>query len=294
MPRQPASPWSPWGARRRGRRRPALPPETPGAAHRPHHRLCWLDADTVYLSPAPLYHTAPLGYTHGRARPSAARSCVMEHFDPERLLARHRAPPGDPRQLVPTMFVRLLKLLPERPAPAVRPVVAAGSPSTPPRRARSPVKEQMLEWWGPIVHEYYGGTEGNGVTYVEPAGMADPSGHGRRGRSSAPCTSCDEAGDEVPAGEDGLVYFERPRRPFEYHKDEPGRPVALRTRCTRGWTALGDIGHVDADGFLYLTDRASFMIITRRRERVPAGDRGLPRDAPEGRRRGRDRRPRRG
>jgi acyl-CoA synthetase (AMP-forming)/AMP-acid ligase II len=118
----------------------------------------------------------------------------------------------------------------------------------------------MFEWWGPILHEYYGGTELNGLTYVGPEDwLAHPGTVGRAVMGTIHI--CDESGAELPAGEAGIVYFERDTAPFAYHKD------AEKTRSAQhpkhpGWTALGDVGYVDDEGFLYLTDRASFMIIS--------------------------------
>ena len=149
----------------------------------------------------------------------------------------------------------------------------------------------MLAWWGPIVHEYYGGTEGNGLTYAGPDDwLAHPGTVGKP--LFGTLHICDDEGNELPTGADGIVYFEQPARPFEYHGD-PEKTRSASHPQHEGWTALGDVGHVDDDGFLYLTDRKSFMIISGGVNIYPAGDRGLPRHASEGRRRRRDRRARR-
>ena len=155
------------------------------------------------------------------------------------------------------MFVRMLKLPDEVRAP-LRRVVAAVRRSTPPRRARSPVKQQMIEWWGPIIHEYYAGTEGNGFVYcnsemwlAHPGTVGTPIG----------CTVhiVDDDGEELPPGETGTIYFEGgadvrvPQRP----REDGG--VAPPDRAGR---TLGDVGYLDDDGFLYLTDRKAYMIIS--------------------------------
>ncbi|MGH9001463.1 MAG: AMP-binding enzyme, partial [Acidimicrobiia bacterium] len=123
-----------------------------------------------------------------------------------------------------------------------------------------PVKEAMFDWWGPIIHEYYGGTELNGLTYVGPRDwLAHPGTVGR------PLTGiihiCDDKGVELGVGEAGTIYFEQPAMPFRYHKDDD------QTRqCQHpdhpNWSTLNDVGRVDEDGFLYLADRATFMIIS--------------------------------
>ncbi|MEV0196241.1 AMP-binding protein [Nonomuraea sp. NPDC050691] len=213
-------------------------------------------AGSVYLSPAPLYHAAPLRYCMTFQR-LGATVVVMERFDPEeylRLVERHAV---THTQLVPAMFSRLLKL-PEETRKAydlssLACVVHAAAPCP------VPVKERMMEWWGPIIHEYYAGTEGNGFLYASPQDwLAHP---GTVGRSLlGPVHVCDERGRELPPGETGLIYFESGVR-FEYHGD-PGKTRSVQDPQGRGWTTLGDIGHLDADGFLYLTDRLSYMIIS--------------------------------
>ncbi|MFG2074468.1 AMP-binding protein [Nonomuraea maritima] len=213
-------------------------------------------ADDVYLSPAPLYHAAPLRYSLSFQR-LGATVVVMEGFDPERYLAlveRYRA---THTQLVPTMFIKMLKL-PEQTRnrydlSSLRYAIHAAAPCP------IPVKEQMISWWGPIIHEYYAGTEGNGFLYVGPDDWLKHK--GTVGRSLLGVVHiCDEDGNEVPPGVDGTIYFENGGR-FEYHGD-PGKTRSVHDPQGRGWTTLGDIGHVDGDGFLYLTDRRSYMIIS--------------------------------
>jgi fatty-acyl-CoA synthase len=123
-----------------------------------------------------------------------------------------------------------------------------------------PVKEAMFDWWGPIIHEYYGGSELNGLTLVGPQDwLAHPGTVGRAVLGTLHI--CDEDGTELPPGEPGLVYFEQQARPFHYHKDE-AQTRASEHPAHPSWTALGDVGYVDEEGFLYLTDRATFMIIS--------------------------------
>lgn len=211
--------------------------------------------DSVYLSPAPLYHSAPLRYCTQYLR-IGATVVVMERFDPEGALAaieRHRVTHS---QWVPTMFVRMLKL-----DEATRARYDVGSLQFA-IHAAAPcpiaVKDQMLEWWGPIIHEYYAGTEGNGFCYASPQDWLAHK--GTVGKAvSGELHIVDDEGNELPVGEEGGVYFADGLQQFEYHND-PEKTAA--GRLPNGWSTLGDIGRVDADGFLYLTDRKANMIIS--------------------------------
>jgi long-chain acyl-CoA synthetase len=210
--------------------------------------------DTVYLSPAPLYHAAPLRFNMAVLR--LGGTCViMEHFDALDYLAcveRHRP---THTQLVPTMFVRMLKLPAELRArhdvSSLRFAIHAAAPCP------IPVKREMIRWWGPIIWEYYAGTEGNGMTLVRSQEWLEHE--GTVGRAVVGTLKiCGEDGAELPAGETGVVYF-ADGRTFEYHGD-PQKTAASRN--AQGWTTLGDIGHVDTEGYLYLTDRKAHMIIS--------------------------------
>ncbi|HET9732613.1 MAG TPA: AMP-binding protein [Acidimicrobiales bacterium] len=216
--------------------------------------LYGLDADNVYLSPAPLYHAAPLRFTMSWMR-AGATVVVMETFDPLeylRLVERHRVTHS---QVVPTMFVRMLKLDEEVrrsfDLSSLRVVIHAAAPCP------IPVKRQMIEWWGPIIYEYYAGTEGNGFTAItSEEWLEHPGSVGRAILGTIHIVG--EDGEEVPPGEAGTIFFES-GSPFEYHND-PEKTAASRN--DRGWSTLGDIGYVDPDGYLYLTDRKAYMIIS--------------------------------
>ncbi|MFV0306354.1 MAG: acyl-CoA synthetase [Desertimonas sp.] len=210
--------------------------------------------DTVYLSPAPLYHAAPLRFSMAM-HTFGATTVIMQHFDAEEFLAaidRYRI---THTQVVPTMFVRLLKLPAQVRArydvSSLQAVVHAAAPCP------VPVKHQMIEWFGPVIHEYYAGTEGNGFVYCNSEQwLAHP------GTVGAPigCTIhiCDEELEEVPQGESGTIFFEGGAT-FEYHNDSE---KTKSSRHPKGWSTLGDVGYVDEDGFLYLTDRKAYMIIS--------------------------------
>jgi long-chain acyl-CoA synthetase len=223
--------------------------------------------DTVYLCPAPLYHTAPLGWSMA-AQANGGTVVALESYDAERALqaiARERVTHA---QFVPTHFIRMLKL-PE----AVRTAYDVSSLQMAVHAAAPcpvDVKQAMIDWWGPIVLEYYAGSEGGGFISLNSAEwLAHKGSVGRAGGAAAAAGMSaggesglhivdPETGREVAAGEVGLIYFANAAR-FDYHKD-PGKTAEFFN--DRGWGTLGDMGWVDAEGYLYLTDRKSHMIIS--------------------------------
>lgn len=205
-----------------------------------------------YLSPAPLYHAAPLRFCMAAQRVGAT-VVVMERFDAEQslqLIERHQITTS---QFVPTMFVRMLKLPPEvRERYDVSSLTHATHAAAP---CPVKVKQQMLEWWGPIIHEFYAGTEGAGICYISPQDWIERP--GSVGRAiGATIHVVDDEGTELPPGDEGTIYFDSATQ-FEYHND-PEKTKA--SRHPQGWRTLGDIGRVDEDGFLFLTDRKAFTI----------------------------------
>jgi fatty-acyl-CoA synthase len=214
-------------------------------------------ADTVYLSPAPMYHAAPLAFSLG-VHHAGGTVVMMPRFDAEAALAAIQRFKVTHSQWVPTMFVRMLKLPQAQrdryDLSSLRMAIHAAAPCP------VEVKQQMIAWWGQIIHEYYGATEGNGMTRIDSADwLAHPGSVGRA--VVGVMHVCDEAGHEVPAGETGLVFFERDAMPFAYHKD-PDRTRAAQHPIHPNWSTLGDIGYLDKDSYLYLTDRSAFMIIS--------------------------------
>lgn len=209
----------------------------------------------VYLSPAPLYHSAPQAAVNLVIR-NGGTAIIMERFDPEHYLQLIEKYRPTHSQLVPTMFSRMLKL-PE----AVRKkydisslevAIHAAAPCPP------QVKEQMIEWWGPIIHEYYGATEGLGFTACDTAQW-----QAHRGTVGKVLLGelhvLDENMQPCPKATPGTLWF-KTATPFEYFND-PKRTAETRSE-DGSMSTVGDIGYVDDDGFLYLTDRATFMIVS--------------------------------
>ena len=212
------------------------------------------DEHTRYLSPAPLYHAAPLRHCMSVVK-LGGTIYVMQHFDAEQSLAWIDRFKITHAQWVPTMFVRLLKLSEEKrlqfDLSSLNMALHAAAPCP------VEVKHRMLAWWGNIIHEYYAGTENNGFCAITPdEWLSHPGsvGRARQGRLHI----CDEQGNELPAGATGLVYFSDGPE-FSYHKDPE---KTAQSRNALGWSTLGDIGFLDPEGYLYLVDRKAFMIIS--------------------------------
>lgn len=232
-----------------------LSPDEPAPLFKKLAELYGLDADTVYLSTAPLYHTAPLKWNL-TVESYGGTSVIMARFDAEAALAaieRHRVTHA---QFVPTMFVRMLRLPAEvrrrYDLTSLKAVIHAAAPCP------IEVKRRMIDWLGPIVHEYYAGTESNGMCAVScEEWLVRPGTVGRAVRGSIHIT--DMSGErEMPPGEPGLVFFDG-GTPFAYHNNAM---KTARGRNSHGWTTIGDIGFLDEQGYLFLTDRRDDVIIS--------------------------------
>ena len=238
------------------RREHAFPPFGTGVTLDMLQRLVFgFGPDTVYLCPAPLYHAAPLGFSLGAQR-NGGTVVLMDRFDPEGCLRAIEKYHVTHAQFVPTHFVRMLKLPASERArfdtSSLQTVIHAAAPCP------AEVKQQMIDWLGPKLWEYYAGSEGNGITIISSAEWQSHRGSVGRAVGGVHIVDPDDpAGGELPPGEDGLIYFEGSG--FEYHRD-PAKTAG--SRHPNGWSTLGDIGHVDEEGFLYLSDRRTDLIIS--------------------------------
>ena len=209
---------------------------------------------SVLLCPAPYYHAAPAGWVTSFQRVGGT-VIVMERFDAEEVLSAIERFGVTHMQCVPTHFIRLLKLddatRRRYDVSSLQTVIHAAAPCP------VDVKRQMLEWFGPIIHEYYAGSEGNAFFIIGPQEwLAHPGSVGRNAQGTVHI--CDEDDNDLPIGEAGQIWFEGGAE-FEYHKD----PDKTKESFNRhGWSTLGDVGYLDDEGFLYLTDRISHMIIS--------------------------------
>ena len=212
------------------------------------------DTGNVLLVPGPAYHAGPLGFLQSLHQ-LGGTVVLMQRFDPEAALAAIERYRVTHSQWVPTMFVRLLRLPDEVRArhdlSSHRVAVHAAAPCPP------AVKQAMLDWWGPIVHEYYGASEGYGRTTIGPhEWLAHPGSVGRSVESTIHIA--DDSGRLLPPGEVGTVWFAKPGAALPARADDGSADLA----ATPGWGAVGDLGRLDDDGYLYLTGRSGQTIIT--------------------------------
>ncbi|MBV1917293.1 MAG: acyl-CoA synthetase [Sphingomonadaceae bacterium] len=211
---------------------------------------------TAYLSPAPLYHSAPLGYCVA-VQCVGGTVVVMDKFRPEAFLQAIEKYQINTAQVVPTMFIRLLALSEEERGrydlSSLKIMIHAAAPCP------IPVKRQMIEWLGPIIEEYYAGSEGNlFVKLGSEEWLSHPGSVGRAVLGTI--RICSDEGDELPTDEIGTIYVSE-GKPFEYHND-PEKTASSRNPKHPDWSTIGDVGRLDEDGYLYLADRKDFMIIS--------------------------------
>lgn len=220
-------------------------------------RLHGHNAETRYLSTAPLYHSSPLGIVMSITSVGGC-AVIMPKFDAELALRFLEEYEITYAQFVPTMFIRMLKLPEEVRSKYKRPKLKGVLHTAAP--CAVDVKKRMIEWWGPIIYEVYGATESHGFTTIDADDwLAHPGSVGRANLGKLHI--CNDEGTELPPGESGLIYFERDHLPFEYHND-PRKTKEAQHPDHSFWTTVGDMGYVDEEGYLYLTDRKSFMIIS--------------------------------
>jgi fatty-acyl-CoA synthase len=217
-------------------------------------RLYGFGSDTVYLSPAPLYHSAPLRFNMAVHR-LGGTTIVMEKFDAASALELIERYGVTHVQMVPTMFIRMLRLPDEErlrhDLSSLRAVIHAAAPCP------IDVKREMIEWLGPIIYEYYSATEIYLLTAIDSEEWLAHPGSVGRAHVGTPHVLDDE-GNELPPGQAGTIWSESGLS-FEYH-NAPEKTAESRNE--RGWTTVGDVGYLDADAYLYLTDRKADMIIS--------------------------------
>lgn len=222
------------------------------------HHLLGLDESWVYLSPTPLHHAASTSYAESTIA-NGGKVVLAGRFDAEGfldLVQRHRV---NLIQMVPTMMIRLVRLPQEvkdaYDVSSLKMIIHGAGPCP------VEVKREFIQWVGPVVMEYYGATEAIGHTWITSPEWLEHPGSVGRGAGGVTVHIVDDSGAEVPTGEDGVIFFETntSMASFEYHKTDAA--VGARHPVHDTWATIGDRGHLDADGYLYLSGRSSDLIV---------------------------------
>ena len=258
-PRMPMTYTSGTTGRPKGVVRGPMQPEHQALAAQANRATFGLRPGARVLVSTSMYHSAPSTYAQ-----LAALGCellvIEPRFDAARLLALIERHAITHLYLVPTLFVRLLRLPPEvRARHDLRSLefVLHGAAPCP-----VSVKRAMIDWWGPVIHEFYGGSEAGPIAASDSPGWLEHPGSVGRAVPNVDLMVCDEAGQPLPAGATGRTYIRQRNYPdFSYHRDEARRAACAHPR-EPGYFTLGDVGRLEADGWLWITDRSTDMVIS--------------------------------
>jgi long-chain acyl-CoA synthetase len=240
----------------KGVRRDAPSREQAAAADAMRARVYGLKPGVRALLPGPLYHSAPNVFALRAGRLGGA-VFLMPRFDAEGLLRLVQEQAIDTIFMVPTMFVRLLKLpaavREQYDVSSLRHIVHAAAPCPP------DVKRDIMNWWGPVIHEYYGSTESGAVTYAAPEDALRKPGTVGRILEGALLRILDDAGNILPRGTIGEIYSHSTGSPdFSYH-NKPEKRIEIERD---GYITSGDVGYIDEDGYVFISDRKRDMVIS--------------------------------
>jgi long-chain acyl-CoA synthetase len=240
----------------KGVRRDAPTPEQSASAERLRALIYGLKPGVRALLPGPLYHSAPNSFGLRAGRLGGAL-VLMPRFDPEAFLRLVQDERVDTVFMVPTMFVRLMKL-PEAvrrkyDVSSLRHVVHAAAPCP------AEVKRAMIEWWGPVIYEYYGSTESSALTFANSGDALNKPGTVGKVLSGVELRFLGDDGDPLPQGEIGEIYSRNLDSPdFTYHNKSEKRAEIERD----GFITSGDVGYIDEDGYVFICDRKRDMVIS--------------------------------
>jgi acyl-coenzyme A synthetase/AMP-(fatty) acid ligase len=221
--------------------------------------------DSVFIAPGPLSHSLTL-VSASLAHRVGATVVQMSRFDPKSFLSQVEKYRVSISQMVPMMFVRLLKMpQAERKAfdvSSLRSIFHATAPCAP------AIKRAMIEWWGPILYDFYSGTEGLGGTIISSQEWLERPGSVGKPLWGTPHI-CSDDGRELPPGQIGAIYFDGPSQVEVLNN--PAKTAEMRHPVHKSWATYGDVGRLDDEGYLYLTDRATFVVQSGEHRLYPQG-----------------------